>query len=160
MITRRMIGPVLRPWPFDALAGLDESMRMLDPMRRLFDDFDRSLGIPTLHRVRAAIPRVDLVDEGAELRLYAELPGFAQEDVEITLERNELTLRGRRTTEVPEGHTVHRRERGDLDFTRTFTLPCRVDADRVEATLANGVLQIVMPKASEEQPRQIAIQTA
>src|SRR5690606_26161747 len=131
--------------------------RMLDPMRRLFDDFDRSPGIPTLHRVRAAIPRVDLVDEGAELRLYAELPGFAQEDVEITLERNELTLRGRRTTEVPEGHTVHRRERGGLDFTRTFTLPCRVDADRVEATLANGVLQIVMPKASEEQPRQIAI---
>lgn len=160
MITRRTVGPVLRPWPLHSLAQLDESMRMLDPMRRLFDDLDRGMALSTFQRARSAVPRVDVVDTGAELRLFAELPGFAAEDVEITLQRDEVRLRGRRTTEVPEGHTVHRRERGDLDFTRTLTLPCRVDAERVEATLENGVLRIVMPKAAEEQPRRIAVRTA
>lgn len=160
MITRRNMDSSLWRWPLDPLAGVDESARVLDPMRTLFGELDRGLGLPSFDRVRAMTPRVDLFDAGTELRLYAELPGFTENDIEVTVERNVVTLRGRRTTTIPDGHTAHRRERGDIQIARTLSLPCRVDPDRVEATLSNGVLQITMPKAPEERPRTIAVRTA
>lgn len=160
MSRRNSLVPVLRPWSLDPISVWDDSFRMFEPMRRLFDEFERSFELSSLQRVRPAMPRVDLIDEGAVLKLHAELPGFAEEDIELTIERNELTLRARRQIEVPESYTVHRRERGDVEITRTFTLPCRVEVDDVKATLSNGVLEVVMPKAAEEQPRKIEIRPA
>jgi HSP20 family protein len=59
---------------------------------------------------------------------------------------------------VPEGYTAHRRERGSTEFTRSFTLPVEINADRVEARLANGILHLVLPKTETAKPRQISIQ--
>ena len=155
MLTRRGFDPG-SPW-----RGLDDGTRMLDQMRRvLFDDLDRGFGRPSFRAVAPATPRIDLVDAGDALRLYAELPGFTTDDLEITLERNRLTLRGRRETSVPEGYQVRRRERGDLSFARTLGLPCPVDPDAVRAELTNGVLELTLPKAPEAQPRQIPIRDA
>ena len=136
--------------------GFDD--RVFDQMFRLFGDLDR--GFSPAWQTAAAMPRIDLVDAGAELKLFAELPGFSEQDVDITIERNRLTLRGQRKLEVPEGYRVRRSERGDLAFARSITLPCRVDADGVEATLEHGVLRLRLPKAPEEQPRQITIKKA
>lgn len=160
MLVRRHFEPRGARWPFDPLARFDESARTFDPIRRLFGDLDREFAAARLDRTRAASPRIDLADDGEVLRLSVELPGFTEKDVELEVHRNVLTLRGRRKIEVPEGYTVHRRERGDIELTRTLTLPYRVDAERVEATLTNGVLHVTMPKAAEERPRQIAVRTA
>ena len=150
MLVRRHFGPRGARWPFDPLAGFDESARAFDPIRRLFGDLDREFAAARLDRTR----------DGEVLRLSVELPGFTEKDVELEVHRNMLTLRGQRKVEVPEGYTVHRRERGDIELTRTLALPYRVDAERVEATLTNGVLRVTMPKAAEERPRQIAVRTA
>ncbi len=160
MLVRRHFGPRGARWPFDPLAGFDESARAFDPIRRLFGDLDREFAAARLDRTRAVLPRIDLADDGEVLRLSVELPGFTEKDVELEVHRNVLTLRGQRKVEVPEGYTVHRRERGDIELTRTLALPYRVDAERVEATLTNGVLRVTMPKAAEERPRQIAVRTA
>jgi HSP20 family protein len=160
MLERRHLAPRLARWPFDPLAGLEESARSFDPIRSLFGEIDREFAAARLERARGALPRIDMVDDGSELRLLAELPGFTEKDIELEVHRNLLTLRGRRQTDVPDGYTIHRRERRDLQLARTLTLPYQVDAERVEATLSNGVLRVTMPKAAEERPRQIAVRTA
>lgn len=160
MLVRRHYGPRLARWPFDPLAGLDESARAFDPIRRLFSEIDRELAAARLVHARAGVPRIDLKDSGEEVHLSAELPGFTEKDIELEVHRNVLTLRGKRTTEVPEGYTVHRRERRDIELTRTITLPYQVDTERVEATLSNGVLRVTLPKAAADRPRQIAVRTA
>lgn len=150
MLTTVRNGRPLRPASVDPWG--------LDSMWRLFDDlgFGSSWRAP----VTETMPRMNLVDAGSELRLYAELPGFGADDVEVTVERNRLTLRGQRKREVPEGYSVRRSERGDLAFTRTLTLPCRVDADAIDAQLASGILTLTMPKAAEERPRQITVKAS
>jgi HSP20 family protein len=88
----------------------------------------------------------------------AELPGVSLEDIEITVEDDTLTLRGDRQRETPEEEaTYHRRERRFGSFLRTFSLPFRVDSERVDATLRNGVLSISLPRAEEDKPRKITI---
>jgi HSP20 family protein len=92
------------------------------------------------------------------LHVEAELPGVAMEDVEVLVEGDELTLKGRRpTTEAAEAG-FHRRERGTGAFCRSVTLPVEVEADKVEAVLKNGVLSVTLPKAERIRPRKIAVQ--
>lgn len=124
-------------------------------MDRLLADFDR--GWLQDDRAGLELPRFDVEDAGDALLVRVEVPGFAEEDLHVDLNQRTLTVRGDRRSEVPEGYSVHRRERGALSFTRTFALPCRVEASRVSASLEDGVLQISLPKAAEEQPRQIQI---
>ena len=65
-------------------------------------------------------------------------------------------MSGSRTVAAPEGYSVHRRERADLKFSRSFALPVRVDWERVDASVVNGLLTVRMHKAPEAQPQQIA----
>jgi len=88
----------------------------------------------------------------------AELPGVDLEDIEISVEDDTLTLRGdRQREELEEGVTYHRQERRFGSFLRTFQLPFRVDAEKVDATLKNGVLSVFLPRAEEDRPRRIVI---
>lgn len=105
-------------------------------------------------------PRVSLWDAGANLVLKADLPGVADKDLQIQLTEEVLTLSGQRRVEHPEGYSAHRQERLPMRFSRSFTLPSRVKADEIAATLKDGVLTITLPKSPESQPRQIAIKAA
>ncbi|HEY0712744.1 MAG TPA: Hsp20/alpha crystallin family protein, partial [Polyangia bacterium] len=91
------------------------------------------------------------------LVLVADLPGVQASDVEVTLEKDVLTVAGQRKLELPAGHTVHRQERRAARFSRSFSLPCKVDGDALSAEMADGVLTITMPKAAEAQPRRIPV---
>ena len=128
-------------------------------MDRLWDEYDdggRGLFFePTVRR--EAWPRVNLYDKGSTLALHAELPGFEDKDVELTINQDVLTVRGERKPDAPERYAVHRQERIALKFARSFTLPVKVDAEKTTATLRNGVLTITMAKAAESQPKQIAV---
>lgn len=159
MLIRRNVEST--PWPraFEDF-GWSGSGHVLGQMRRLFDDFDRAFAMPSAPRARAAGLRIGVVAVDDGLRLYAELPGFEAKDIEITVEDEVLTLRGHREATAPEGYTVHRKERGDLRIARTLRLPWRVDAEGIEATLTNGVLQMTIPKALEARPRKIEVRSA
>jgi len=99
-------------------------------------------------------------DEGANFVLRADVPGLREGDMEISVAGNTVTLRGERKVEVPEGYSTHRRERSAVKFAKSYQLPTRVDADKVTATLKQGVLTLTLPKIAEAQPRQISINAA
>ena len=88
----------------------------------------------------------------------AELPGVGTEDIEIAVEKDTLTLRGRRAPEeLEEGASYHRRERRFGGFNRAFRLPFAIDAAEVKAEFKNGLLTIVLPRAEADKPKTIAI---
>jgi HSP20 family protein len=124
-------------------------------MNRLFE------GYPSTGRPRssssASWPRIALFDKGAHLLVRAEVPGMSEKDVQVTVDQGVLTLRGDRTVQPPEGYSAHRQERSNYRFARSFSLPCKVDLEKTKAELKNGVLTLTLPKAPEEQPRQIAV---
>lgn len=96
-------------------------------------------------------------DEGEALVLRADLPGLADEDVDISLENDVLTLRAQRRSELPEGSRFLRSERGALNVSQRYELPCRVDGDAATAAMKDGVLTITLPKAKEARARRIAL---
>ena len=107
-------------------------------------------------------PAVDIYRNGQhELVLKAELPDMKQEEIEVTVEDNTLTLRGERKldTEVTE-QQFHRIERSYGSFARTFALPPTVDADRVSAQYKAGVLTVRLPLREEAKPKQIKVLVA
>lgn len=158
MLTRWNDAPASR-WAGDPMGGAFADLRR--QMDQLFTDFDRDWMSPLHPRALAGrgVPAMELHDDGEALSVRMEVPGFAEKDVQVDLNRNTLTIRGARETAVPEGYSVHRRERGALSFARSISLPCPVEADGVEATLQGGVLSMRMPKAREAQPRTIEIRS-
>ena len=107
---------------------------------------------------RSWTPAVDIAESDDRLTLYAELPGLAKEDVDITLEDSVLTIKGERRFEREETEeSFHRIERAYGAFHRSFHLPSNVVADKVQAAFADGVLRIDIPKQEEAKPRKIKI---
>ncbi len=104
------------------------------------------------------LPRVNMYDTGDAIEILAELPGLGKDDINVRIQGNYLEISGRRRSDAPEGYSAHRVERGTATFSRSFTLPAEVDADRAEATLKDGVLTLVLPKSEAARPKQIAIQ--
>lgn len=102
-------------------------------------------------------PRIGLFDTKEQLVLRAEVPGMKDEDFDITVDDGTLTIRGTRKVDIPEGYNVHRQERAEATFARSFGLPCQVDADKAMAALKNGVLTLTLPKAPDVQAKQITV---
>jgi HSP20 family protein len=88
----------------------------------------------------------------------ADLPGVAEKDLQVQVTDNRLSVSGKRESEKTEqGQTFYASERSYGSFTRSFTLPEGIDADKAHAQLKNGVLTIAVPKRPETQPRKIAV---
>ncbi len=103
-------------------------------------------------------PPVDIVETHDKITLRAELPGFKESQVDLTVEDGVLTLRGERKFEKStEEENYHRMERSYGTFVRSFTLPNNIDQGRIEAKFADGVLSVEMPKREEAKPKQIKI---
>jgi HSP20 family protein len=108
------------------------------------------------------VPAVDIYSSGQhELVLKAELPDMKEEDIELTVEDNTLTLSGERklATEVTQ-EQFHRIERSFGAFARTFTLPPTVDVGRASAEYKAGVLTVRLPLREDAKPKQIKVQVA
>ena len=134
--------------------GFDELRR---EMNRLFFDFEREF---PGYAFNAQSPEVTLEDAGDALLLRAEVPGVTEKDLELQVQENSVTLRGGRKEETEKGHSVHRKERADFRFARSFNLPVKVDAEKVEASLKNGILTITLPKAETAKPRKISVRAS
>jgi HSP20 family protein len=103
-------------------------------------------------------PAVDVFEDKDHVRITVEVPGVNPDDIKISLEQNTLTISGEKK-QVSEEKTerVHRYERTYGSFTRRFTLPSTVDAEKIEAKAEQGVLSLEIPKAEKAKPRSIAI---
>jgi HSP20 family protein len=138
-----------------------ELVSLRSAMDRLFED---SFVSPTVWRTIAGngdgiTPPIDVHETPDELVITASMPGVKPEDLEVTMTGQQLTLRG----EVKADETVERdqylyRERRHGTFSRTLQLPVRVEGDKAQASFADGVLTLRIPKAEEVKPRQIRIQ--
>ncbi len=103
-------------------------------------------------------PSVDIYEKGDDVMLQAELPGVKKEDIDIRVENNVLTVRGKRerSEEVKENGYV-RTERYYGNFSRSFSLPSTVDSAKISAGYKEGVLSLVLPMAEEAKPKQIEV---
>lgn len=129
-----------------------------DPFRLMEGLFNGETGRGEELSNRPWRPAVDIRETGDAYVVSAELPGLSKEDVNITIENNVLKLTGERRFEKEvEEEEYHRVERAYGSFSRAFSLPTRVDAERVEASFQEGILTISVPKAAEARPRKIEI---
>lgn len=103
-------------------------------------------------------PKVDISEKKDSYHIKAELPGVSKDHVSVTLEQSVLTIKGEKhfEKETKEGKT-HRVECSYGQFVRSFTLPESVQEDKVEAEYKDGVLNLTIPKAQENQPKPIEI---
>ena len=130
---------------------------------RLFDEFfNPQRGLSTTQGQGKGgtfwAPAVDVSENGENFVVHAELPGIKQEDIDIELENNVLTLKGQRKFErKDEKENYHFVERSYGSFYRSFTLPRNVDPNGIQASFTDGVLTISIPKAEEAKPRKVQI---
>ena len=137
----------------------NEWERLRDEMNRLFERGPFSQGLfPGWLGRRGRFGRLNMTETPEALTVECELPGVEKGQVETLVEGGILTIRGER--KPPEGRDdsrYQRREREFGPFERRVELPAKVDASRVRAKLAGGVLEIVMPKHPDSRPRRIEV---
>jgi HSP20 family protein len=142
-------------WHRDPFAEVESIQR---EMSRLMDSLSGAWRGVTAAGV---FPALNVSEDGDNLYVRAELPGVNAKDLEISVQDDNLLIKGERQI-APEGKVVsyHRREREAGTFQRIISLPTRVDAGKVTAVCKNGVLTVTLPKAAEAKPRQIAVKTS
>lgn len=130
-----------------------------DPFR-FSDEFFRSFApfFGTRAASAGVFPPVNIYDNGEAFLLRAELPGVDKDAIELSVKGEELTLRGERKLQAarPDAN-YHRRECAGGQFRRVVTLPQPVDAEKISASFKNGVLEVVLPRVPEAQPRKITV---
>ena len=148
---RRVLGPVFQQVPMNQFRS---------EVNRLMSDFFGPVARDWQGRWSPTVgsPRINVWEDKETVFAEAEVPGVKSEDLDLSVVRDQLTLKGRREAAKTEQDTAfHRRERTAGEFVRTLTLPVEVDADKVSATLVNGVLTVKMPKAVHAMPRKVAV---
>jgi HSP20 family protein len=138
--------------------------RRWDPFREIHREMGRlfeSLEPLQTWRLPRQFPAMNLYDADDRYALVIPLPGIAPEEIDLSITGESLTLRGERKR--PEGvpdESYRRQERPFGRWTRTLTLPDRVESTHVSASYANGVLTVTIPKAESARPRQISVSAA
>lgn len=123
-----------------------------------FELIDRFIG-GRHNAVAGAFPALNIWANEEVAIVTTELPGVKLEDLEITAQGKTIGIKGARKEggEGDEGMRYLRRERPEGEFSRSIELPFQIDAGRVEAKLANGVLRITLPRAENDKPRKISV---
>jgi HSP20 family protein len=148
--------------PFQDLRDAQEEMAQVSQMSQMSQMLARALGLhgqpQGSDRATAWAPALDISERKDAYLVTVELPGVEADDLEITLEDGLLTIQGERqfTSESSE-EQFHRIERRYGAFRRSITLPAQVQAEQIEASFENGVLQIVVPKMEEAKPKRIQV---
>lgn len=120
-------------------------------MEALFDNFFRGFGgEPVTNRFGTFNPNVDVMEGDREIVVSAELPGMDEKDIEVSVQKETLTIKGEKKAEREDkGRDYYRMERSYGSFSRTVPLPAEVDIDKAEAQFRKGVLNVTLPKTSE-----------
>ena len=139
-----VVEPFYRP-----MSLLNEVERMAREMWELWEPFTFPTGFA---------PKMDMIEDKDTLVIKAEFPSVKQEDLNITLEGDMLTIKAeKKQEEVSEEANYHTSERYFGHYYRSITLPFPVDAEKLSATFENGLLKIRLPKAEEAKPKHIEV---
>lgn len=113
------------------------------------------------HEARTFVPAVDIVEDAAEFRIVADVPGATADNVDIHFERGRLTIRAGVADRRPaDGSRRLLREYGVGPFERSFEIGDAIDVQNITAEVAQGVLTVHLPRSAATQPRKIAVQAA
>jgi HSP20 family protein len=134
----------------------------LERMRKYMENAYSALatGVNQFRRNYTGVfPLVNLAEDDEKVYLTAELPGIDPQSLDLSIKSDTLTIKGSKKTDI-SGTEVnyHRRERDSGSFSRSLTLPVKIQADSIEAVFKNGILTVTMPKAAEAKAHQINIQ--
>ena len=132
-------------------------------MEDLFDDFFRGFELEPFFGpdISSYSPKVDVKEGDKEIRVLAELPGMDEKDINVTLNKDSLTLRGEKKEEKEDNEKgYHRLERSYGSFCRTISLPVEIENDKVSASYKKGILTITIPKSKKaiEEKKKIKIE--
>jgi len=114
-------------------------------------------GTERIQSRKVYVPLVDIVESEQALHLISDMPGVDDQGVDITIEKNILTIVGKVTAEVPEGYKLSYEEYGVGDYERSFTLPNEIDRDGIQATMNDGLLRLTLPKVRQAVARKVAV---
>ena len=106
---------------------------------------------------KAFIPRADIYEDGDNIFIVADVPGVDENSVEITLEKSVLSIDGYVEHQAPEGYALAYAEYETGDYQRSFKLSNQVDLNKIEATVKDGVLRLLLPKVGPAQTKKIAV---
>ncbi len=149
-----------------ALIRWEPSRRSGGELYSLQREFNRLFGTAFDSQTGAAparrwVPAIDVVEEGERYLLRADLPGLSERDVAIEVSEQILTVSGERGSESEERkQNYYRLERSTGSFSRSIRLPRGIDPEAIEASFANGVLEVSIPKPEQVKPRRVSITPA
>jgi HSP20 family protein len=136
-----------------------EMDRLRRDMDHLFKRFRRDFGVPRFLVETAEFISLDLAETERMITLRAEMPGIKPEDMQISVTDDSLTIRGeKREDTLEKGENYERTTRKSQSFSKTITLPCRIEPEAVKASYKDGILEVVLPKCDPAEARGIRIE--
>jgi HSP20 family protein len=144
------------------LRSKSESIRTRDS---IFDDlFNELYSLPTSFLSKSGMdlsPRIDISETDNEYKIEAELPGINQKEIDVKIDNNILTIKGKKEDVKEEKEkNYHLRERYYGAFQRSISLPNNIEPEKIKASFENGVLNISVPKSDKRTPKKIEISSA
>jgi len=128
-------------------------------LERIRRQMERQLeGWPAQRQTPGVFPLINLTENKDSFFIRAELPGMSSGDLDMQATSNSVSISGERKIPAENKEAkYHRREREAGKFSRVVGLPSEIDPDKVEASMVNGILTVVVPKAQAAKPRQISV---
>ena len=140
--------------------GIPNPAREFDRLQREINNLFNFPSYPDSRGVfdRSISPALDVMESDGEFTVRCDVPGMDEKDVDLSFSTGVLTIKGEKKGEKLSDETrVYRKETWEGSFQRTISLPPTADAEKIDATLSNGVLTITVPKKDEAKPKQIEL---
>ena len=135
------------------MAKKDQTMEIQQQEEAPADEMERT------RSQRCFVPRADIYETEKEIIVLADVPGANEKTVDITLEKNVLTINALVEPAIPSGFDVAYAEYEEGDYQRSFRLSDEIDRDKIEATVSEGVLRLRLPKLLEARTKKITVKT-
>lgn len=117
-------------------------------------------GVERTHTRKLYTPRVNIYETNDDFQIVADMPGVDENSIDITVEKNVLTIQGSVDYNSPDNYSLAYAEYGIGDYQRSFTISNEIDQENIEATVKNGVLSLRLPKAATLKTKKIAVRAA
>jgi HSP20 family molecular chaperone IbpA len=136
------------------MAKKDQAMEVQKQEETPVDEMERT------RSRRSFVPRADIYETDVEIIVLADVPGANEKTVDITLEKNVLSITAYVEPAIPNGFDIAYAEYEEGDYQRSFRLSDEIDRDKIEAVVSDGVLRLRLPKAQKARSKKIAVKTA
>ena len=133
------------------MAKKDQTMEIHKQEENPADEMERT------RSRRSFVPRADIFDTDKEITVLADIPGTNEKTVDITLEKDVLSITAYVEPAIPEGFDIAYAEYEEGDYQRSFRLSGEIDREKIEAVVSNGVLRLRLPKVQEAQAKKITV---